>query len=90
MAVLVSPKKPDQYLERAQDVLAEAVNPSRFLTTPELIDTAHAGGLAVYPYTIDEPEEMRRLLTWGVDGMFTNYPDQLRALRENTEPPASI
>ena len=39
-----------------------------------------AQGLAVYPYTVDAEDDMRRLLDLGVDGLFTNYPDRLRAL----------
>ncbi|WP_192035580.1 glycerophosphodiester phosphodiesterase [Halomonas sp. YLGW01] len=46
------------------------------------VKQAHANGLLVHPYTINDPEQMQRLLDWGVDGMFTNFPDRLRALVE--------
>ena len=42
-----------------------------------LLDDAHTLGLLVHPYTVDEPEEMRRLIGIGADGMFTNMPDVL-------------
>ncbi len=45
-----------------------------------LLDDAHQRGLVVHPYTVDEPEEMRRLIELGVDGMFTNVPDVLGAM----------
>ena len=48
--------------------------------TPELVAGAHAAGLAVYPFTVDDPDEMRRMLDWGVDGLFTNVPARMRAL----------
>jgi glycerophosphoryl diester phosphodiesterase len=46
------------------------------------VDQAHANGLLVHAYTINEPEAMQRLLDWGVDGMFTNFPDRLSAIVE--------
>lgn len=45
----------------------------------DFIDQAHANGLLVHPYTINDSREMRRLIDWGVDGMFTNFPDRLSA-----------
>ena len=49
-------------------------------TTPELVAEAHAAGLAVVPWTIDDPATMASLMDAGVDGIITNYPDRLRAL----------
>ncbi len=46
-----------------------------------LLNDAHERGIVVHPYTVDEPEEMRRLIGIGVDGMFTNVPDVLEELQ---------
>lgn len=35
-------------------------------------------GLAVHPFTVDNEQDMKKLIKWGVDGMFTNYPDRLQ------------
>ncbi len=83
LAVLVSPRAPDRWLERARAVRAEAVNPWKGLATPELIEAAHAEGLAVYPYTVDDSLELHRMLDLGVDGIFTNHPDRLRAILDD-------
>ncbi|BCD23578.1 glycerophosphoryl diester phosphodiesterase [Bacillus cereus] len=37
-------------------------------------------GLEVHPFTVDNEQDMKRLLLWGVDGIFTNYPDRLHSL----------
>ena len=58
------------------------------IVTPRFIATAHAAGLEVHVWTIDDPGEMRRLLTLGVDGIMTDRPDLLRdVLRERGDWP---
>ena len=37
-------------------------------------------GLEVHPFTVDNEKDMKKLLVWGVDGMFTNYPDRLHSI----------
>jgi glycerophosphoryl diester phosphodiesterase len=49
-------------------------------TTPALVAEAHAAGLAVVPWTIDDPATMASLIDAGVDGIITDYPDRLRAV----------
>ena len=39
---------------------------------------AHAAGLAVIPYVVDDAPTMRHLVRLGVDGLITNHPDRLR------------
>jgi glycerophosphoryl diester phosphodiesterase len=54
------------------------------LITPAVIDQAHHAGLQVAAWTINEVEQMRRLIEIGVDGIITDYPDRLLGvLRES-------
>jgi len=80
LGVLVDPRWPQRIFERARGVSAEAINPHFVLATPELIDEAHAEGLKVHVYTVDDPVQMRALLDAGVDGIFTNKPDTMRSV----------
>ncbi len=41
---------------------------------------AHALGLRVVPWTVNRPEDMRRLIRWGVDGLITDRPDLARGV----------
>ena len=49
----------------------------RNLTPKELAD-AHALGLKVLPWTVNERGDMRNFIDLGVDGIITDYPDRLR------------
>jgi glycerophosphoryl diester phosphodiesterase len=80
IALLLSPKLPQGAIERARKLGAEALNPERTVVNRELVEEAHAEGLAVYVFTVDDVAEMHRLLDLGVDGLFTNHPKRLRAL----------
>jgi glycerophosphoryl diester phosphodiesterase len=48
--------------------------------TPELVKQAHALGLSVLPWTVNERADMARLMDWGVDGLITDDPAILRDL----------
>ncbi len=62
--------------------------PARFgeidVVTESFLDAAHAAGIAVHVWTINEQEEMARLVDLGVDGLVSDRPSVLaaRSLRE--------
>ncbi len=47
---------------------------------PVDLQEAHALGLKVVVWTVDDPAEMASLIELGVDGIITDYPDRLRAV----------
>ncbi len=63
---------------------AYGIGPAKERVDGSLLSAAHQLGLVVHPWTVNDEPEMRRLLELGVDGMFTDYPDRLIALRSDT------
>ena len=45
------------------------------VVTPRFVQLAHKAGIGVQVWTVDEPEDIRRLLDWGVDGIISDRPD---------------
>ena len=72
---------------------AQAIGPAKQLVDTDLVEAAHAAGLAVHPYTFrrephflldgdpDLETELRRFFALGVDGVFTDHPDLAVAAR---------
>ena len=51
------------------------MNGTTRVVSPRFVRLAHKAGLRVQVWTVDDPDDMRRLLTWGVDGIITDRPD---------------
>jgi glycerophosphoryl diester phosphodiesterase len=48
--------------------------------SPELLDKAHAAGIRVWMWTINDAEEMQDLMDMGADGIYTDDPVLLESL----------
>jgi glycerophosphoryl diester phosphodiesterase len=52
------------------------------IVSPRFIRQAHAAGLEVQVWTVDQEPEMRRFLAWGADALITNRPQAAVAARD--------
>ena len=48
--------------------------------TPENVAYCHSLGVKVVPWTVDNPEDIQRMVECGVDAIISNYPDRLIAI----------
>ncbi len=52
----------------------------RPLVTREFVAHAHAHGIVVHVWTINEPAEMHALFDLGVDGIMSDFPARVAAV----------
>jgi glycerophosphoryl diester phosphodiesterase len=64
-----------EVIERAAAGGHDAVHPDVRSVEASGVRRAHAAGLAVNVWTCNDPERMRELIAWGVDGICTDCPD---------------
>ena len=65
-------------VEKAQQIGARQICPRADLVTPQLLSEAQDAGLQVAAWTVNEPAQMDKLISMGVNGIMTDYPDRLR------------
>ena len=73
-----------RFVDRARRRGHGAVHPHHGAVTAHLVDLAHAAGLQVNTWTVDEPERILALAALGVDGIVTNVPDVALAALSGT------
>jgi len=78
IGVLVNKENP-RYERIADTVDAYSIHPHISLVDSRMIKNAHKKGRKVFVYTVDDPSEMAKMESMGVDGIFTNYPDRFAA-----------
>jgi glycerophosphoryl diester phosphodiesterase len=52
------------------------------VVSPRFVRAAHRAGLAVQVWTVDEEDDIRRLLSWGVDAIISDRPDVAVRVRD--------
>lgn len=52
-------------------------SPNHEVVTPENVAYCHKRGIKVVPWTVDDPDEIRRMVSCDVDAIISNYPDRL-------------
>jgi glycerophosphoryl diester phosphodiesterase len=56
--------------------------PNHTFLTPSLLSEAHALGIAVVPWTVNDPAMMVKLIDMGVDGIISDRPDLVQIERK--------
>lgn len=76
LAALVINKNSVDANLKALGFLPSIYSPEFSLLTPETIRLLKQKKMRVIPWTVNESEDMKRLKSWGVDGIITDYPNR--------------
>ncbi len=68
------------YRTPAQALQVPEYSGDTYVLNSRLISAAQSKNLQIHAWTINEVEDMRRMLEAGLDGLITNYPDRMLAL----------
>ncbi|MBX9656657.1 hypothetical protein K2Y11_23820 [bacterium] len=74
--------------ERLDEIVASGANAVgwQFLVLrKEQIDMIHERGLKAWAWTVDEPKAVEQLVEWGIDGIITNKPAEVKDLVSKLE-----
>ncbi|ANX11149.1 glycerophosphodiester phosphodiesterase [Fictibacillus arsenicus] len=61
---------------------AVGIGPNSAMIDKAYVQKTVQNGLEIHPYTVNEKEEMQKLIEWGVTGIFTNFPDLLNEVKK--------
>lgn len=65
------------FAEFAEKLNAYSVNLCVEFINQEFVDDAHKRGMKVFVWTVNDLDEIKRIKSLGVDGIFSNFPDRL-------------
>ena len=68
-------------LDTAKELGVDIISPYFGYVSSSFLAKAKSLSLKVIPWTVNRPEDMKRLLELGVDGLITDYPDRLTQFR---------
>jgi glycerophosphoryl diester phosphodiesterase len=71
---------PEKY---CKTVAADGLHPYFYAVNKDIVENAHKDNLMVNPFTVNDENTMQMLLSLGVDGIITNYPDKLNNIMED-------
>lgn len=61
----------------AKRIHAYSINPNIHFVTKHFVTKAHKNGFKVFVYTVDTPEDSKKMKEIGVDGIFSDCPDEV-------------
>ncbi len=70
-------------LQKSLEVKADIISPYFLYVTKEFVQKIHSHKISVIPWTVNDVEDMKKLIDAGIDGIISDYPDRLAHIIKN-------
>ncbi|RKS55141.1 glycerophosphoryl diester phosphodiesterase [Gillisia mitskevichiae] len=77
LIAILSKASVEEAIEWGKVLNATAIHPSLGIITRQSVIDAHNEGFNVNVWTVNEPEDIARMIEFGVDGIISDFPDRL-------------
>lgn len=67
----------EKALAYAKNIQAFAIHPDYKLLTNENVALMRKNGFEVFPWTVNTPEDIRKIKLWNVNGIISDFPDRI-------------
>ena len=68
----------DDWLQKAKQLACSSIHFNRKILTEQRVKEVKEQGYVVCAYTVNRKSQANKLLAWGVDSVFSDYPDLLQ------------
>jgi glycerophosphoryl diester phosphodiesterase len=68
----------EDWLDKAKQLGCISIHFNRKILTADRVKAVKDAGYLVYAYTVNRKRQAKKLFTWGVDAVFSDYPDLLK------------
>ena len=79
-ALLQKERTPNEYFELITNLKLKTAQIRPSALNPTFLKICHEKGIRVFYFYADEPQEMKRVINLGIDGLLTNFPDRLKQI----------
>jgi glycerophosphoryl diester phosphodiesterase len=71
---------PINYAEFAEKAEAKFISLNMEFINKEFVKDAHKRGIKVFVWTVNDEDDIKRMMALGIDGIFSNFPDRLKQI----------
>lgn len=75
---ILTEEEPLSAIPIGKELNAIAIHPDFSTLTKEKVSKIHKEGFKIYTWTVNNKEDIKKMIDFGVDGIITNYPDRVK------------